>query len=302
MATYKNDRIHALLDDFCNKKSRRVTTAKQELKYCLDTCDPDMQKDILRAFFSSTKTDRIWSYKYLFYHWNDSYKKEIQYQWDTYHDYECTWLIIHFFKEEYLIAHFNELNIGSNYYFLCKRLLHNENFTIHKELLSTDEYLRLASLNKLQITDEEAIECLMEGLCHICFGSSLPDTYPTKRGLPLSPLRYREMYFKYSKLKQLKKVDICIKFKKWDKQITKSFSMQSEFIELNDSDLKGLNYYEVRGIIWRKYLKAQLQKAMWKDENLHQMFTSWIQNYLVHKNSSFKELISSLSLDIVAFQ
>ena len=302
MTTYTNDTIHALLDDFCNKKSRKVTFAKQELMYCLDTCDLDMQKVILRAFFSSSKTDRIWAYKYLFYHWDNSYKKEIQNQWNTYHDYECSWLIIHFFKEEYLIAHFKELNVGSNYYFLCKRLLHNEKFTIHKELLSTDEYLRLASLYQLEITDEEAMKILIEGLCHICFDKSLPDTYPTKRGLPLSPLRYKGMYFKYSRLRQLNKLDICVKFKNWDKQITKGFSKQSDFMELNDSDLKGLNYYEVRGIIWRKYLKDKLQDVMKINDDFRKMFSSQILKQLVDQKPTLKNLISTLSLEMIAFQ
>lgn len=291
--------IHRLLEKFNNKKSREITHSRLLLKRDFDYIDTGSQLQILDAFLSSCKTDRIWAYKKLIPLWNDSFLPTIQNLWERHHEYECSWLIVRYFSESYILEHLNELREGRNYYFICKRLIHKHDFVIDKSLLNSNDYLSLLLLSQHKISDNEAYAILIEGMFHICYDIFLPETFPTRRGLPLSPLRFRDFYFKYARLKELRKSNITNIVKEWDKTTVIEMSRDSSFMKLNKDSLSAADYYKKRREIARVHLRRALRELL-KRGKLTAEFQSIVFKHLIDRSPHLEALISNMSLRFVS--
>ncbi len=157
-----------LLKEFCNKKSGKVTDARRELQRRFDGLDWPLQKKIIIAHMESGKSDRHWAYSMLIPHWDDCFTEMVANLWEQYHEARCAWTIIRRMPEQYLLDHFEELDNGNNYYYLCVRLANNPAFTIDKNRLSPISQFWLKNRLSQEITLQDLKDAIYRAVLNEC--------------------------------------------------------------------------------------------------------------------------------------
>ena len=166
----RNTPIARLIKDFRNKRSKKVVESRKEIQRRFAYLDWRDQKKILTVFLDSCKTDWQWACGKLLYCWDDCFTHKLKELWELSHDINCSWTIIRHFPIDYILDHEADLDMGRNYYFICKRLA-NEGITIPIErsrfTMSLD-YLSALSLMKQPIPEEEATDMLYRIIHKAC--------------------------------------------------------------------------------------------------------------------------------------
>ena len=140
---WHNRPVVTLIKEYCNKKSGKVSEAKRELQRRFEWLDWSQQKKIMMAHLQACTSDRQWAYNHILSFWDESFIPVIEELWQTYHEERCSWIIVNHFPEDYLKNHVEELSQGRNYFFICRRLGHDEHFTIDTSRLRPLDHLAL---------------------------------------------------------------------------------------------------------------------------------------------------------------
>ncbi len=156
----RNAPIATLIRNYTDKKSGKVTEAKEQIKWRFAAQDWKNQKRILTAFLEGGKTDRQWAYRVLLDYWDDSLEEKVRKLWEEHHEENCSWVIVKHFPDNYLKNHIEELSLGRNYYFICRRLGSDEQFPIDGSRLRPLDYLALMADLGRGISTATAMELL----------------------------------------------------------------------------------------------------------------------------------------------
>ena len=104
----RNNPIATVIKNYTNKKSGKVTDARNEILRRFFGLDWKDQKRIMAAFLDSGVSDRNWAYSRLLDLWDASFEPQVQALWETYHEEKCAWVIIRHFPKEYLREHIDD--------------------------------------------------------------------------------------------------------------------------------------------------------------------------------------------------
>ena len=286
----RNAPVATLIRQFCNKKSGKVSTARNELRKRFDYLDWRQQKKIMEAFLHSAPSDRQWVYPKLLRLWEDSYEETIQRLWEEYHEERCSWLIVRHFPRKYIMDHLNELLTGRNYFFICLRFGSLEDFQIEKDQLTPFDYLYLMYTLEREMTDEEAMNCFYRTAQWEC---NKPSYYainmPQMRGRrespsPLHIKSLNQAYYYISAMNLHKAADEC---KEWEEQV--KAGIQEELSTIADVSLTDMDYNEKIYVL--------LQKSI--AEHLPPPYKSLSLDQISEQNSAVRDLIDEFELEEV---
>lgn len=145
----RNETIGTLIKLFRDKKSNKVEYSRKKLRERYAYQSFALQRKIIDTFLDGTKDDRVWAYRLLTENWDSHFTGKIQALWDTYHEDDCRWVMLHHFSESYLMEHeeiWNEkpdkeiVSSRNPYLQVCLRLMNNPAFTIDDNRLTEKEY------------------------------------------------------------------------------------------------------------------------------------------------------------------
>ena len=236
----RNTPISKLIKDFTNKESGRVCDSRKEIQIRFEHLDWKDQKKILSAFLDSGMTDRQWAYSMLVYYWDKSFAPRVKELWEKHHEYRCSWPIIRYFPEKYIMSHMEEFTVNRDYYFICLRFANKKGFHVDKERLAPADYLSFLSKSGGTISKEEAQDLLFRLVHKYCVeglvvppGRLLASSSGWGRNV-ISPIMFKEVARAYDCLQMLN-YRISFWFYEWDKEVQKAISRSPEYMAtLND--------------------------------------------------------------------
>ena len=94
--------IATLIKNYVDKKSGKVSEARDEIKWRFRAQDWTVQKKILAAFLEGGKTDRRWAYSELLDLWDNSFEEKVKELWEKYHEDRCKWVVIRYLPLDYV--------------------------------------------------------------------------------------------------------------------------------------------------------------------------------------------------------
>ena len=171
----ENESLDLLISLYTNKKSKRVNYAGNKLKKVFNCLPPVEKRKVGIALLNGNKTDSEWvcknlnSYKHPYkpewtINWHPCYARFVEDCWNKYHGYYCGMLMVEFLEEETVRKHFDELVNYKYYFYLSRRFLNRDWFTLDVEKLKSsthiNAYLSVMSKTKKGIQAEEAKQLL----------------------------------------------------------------------------------------------------------------------------------------------
>lgn len=239
---FKNNPIATVIKNYIDKKSGKVSESRREIQRRFFGLDWKDQKKILLAFLDSSPSDRNWAYTRVLDYWDPSFEPKMKELWETYHEYRCSWAVIRYFPQDYIIEHLSEFTDERDYYFISLRLAQDKDYVIDRTKLSNNDYLALLCHTERGISDEDARDTLF-GIIHDC---CLESPFMTRvervggglRRNVISPANYRKVRLAVYYLQKLDKYDVVEQFQQWDESVKKAIYDSPEFksIDRNDFD------------------------------------------------------------------
>lgn len=145
----------------------KVAGARSILKRRYDYLSIKERKEIIDLFLLKDKpSDRKWVYKKLTEEWDEAYRGKIEELWYTYHEDECSMLIVRRFPLLYVYTHKDELENDKTEWWLNMRLSQNLSWPIDKNLTYL-EFLQLVYYSKRPVTDIEVRKALYGVISYI---------------------------------------------------------------------------------------------------------------------------------------
>lgn len=145
----RNEEIGTLIKLFRDKKSKKVTYAKEKLKERYAHQSHATQRKIIDAFLDGAMSDRKWAYNILYGNWDSHFTDKIDALWQKQPEEACRRVIVKHMSEEYLLQHqeawktcYNDSFRSSSaaYKYVCIRLAKNPAFTIDYDRLCEGDY------------------------------------------------------------------------------------------------------------------------------------------------------------------
>ena len=186
-----NTPIATLIKNYTNKGSGKVCSSRKEIIKRFFGVDWRHQKQILFAFLQSGSSDREWAYMKLFSCWDDCFIPTLQELWEKHQEIPLSWLVIRFFPKEYVMTHLEELSVGRNYFFICKRLVNDWDFVLDKTRLNEADLLYVRKMIGETVTENDVIDLfflLMYKLCRGVYGIRMGKIVDYTCGKPLISL------------------------------------------------------------------------------------------------------------------
>ena len=169
-----NTPASTLIKNYQNKKSGKVTVSRREIQQRFNGMEWRHQKKILLAFINACNSDREWASRKMFAFWDNSFVPVVRSLWEQNHEMSLSWLILRYFPKDYLKQNMACLSKGRNYYYLCQRLIDEEDFTIDKERIYESDMIELFKIMKKPVSDEEISE-KKEKIIHDCTKENVTD-------------------------------------------------------------------------------------------------------------------------------
>lgn len=163
-----NTPIATLIKNYKNKKSGKVVESRREIQWRFASLDWKHQKEILLAFVNAKACDRDWASRKMFVCWDKSFIPVVKTLWEQYHEEPLSWLILRYFPKEFLKQNMNSLSWGRNYYYLCQRLIDDEDFKMDKEKLYESDIIKLYTISQKEVSDKEIREVFFSLIEKIC--------------------------------------------------------------------------------------------------------------------------------------
>lgn len=248
LTSKRNTSSTILLKHYCDKKSGKVSAARKEIKCRFDYLDWIIQKRVMIAFLTSCKTDRMWAYGKLLKNWDDSFVPLINTLWTLYHEYKCSWSIIKYFPEDYILKNIESLSAEGNYFFICKRLGHNPDFVIDRNKLSSLEYLSVLYSVGRDIDKMDALYTLYKLIGNHCsVGLIMIDiVYPSSiiRNIGFNPMNIRDVRRALYYLKEMGCQETVRIFEGWCNDVAEKIRSSKEFKKLSSLPLSDDKFVE----------------------------------------------------------
>lgn len=159
-----------LIKNYQNKKSGKVTVSRREIQQRFNGMEWRHQKMILLAFINASDSDREWASRKMFAFWDKSFIPVVRSLWEQNHEVSLSWLILRYFPKDYLKQNMACLSKGRNYYYLCQRLIDEEDFIIDKERIYESDMIELFKIMKKPVSDEEISDVFFSMITKICKG------------------------------------------------------------------------------------------------------------------------------------
>ena len=117
----RNRPIATLIEWYTDKKSGKVSDARQEIKRRFDGLDWEQQKQIMSLFLDGCKTDRLWALKQLYWNWDPDFEGRIAEMWGKEDSFEYVCTVNHCMPMAIVLQHLDVLGSGRNYFHICQR-------------------------------------------------------------------------------------------------------------------------------------------------------------------------------------
>ena len=257
-AISRNNPIATVIKNYTNKKSGKVTDARNEIKRRFFGLDWKDQKKILAAFLDSGISDRNWAYSRLLNMWDVSFEPRVRTLWETYHEEKCSWVIIRHFPKEYLREHINQFNEGRDYYFICRRLAEDSDYVIDKDKLSKTDYLMALAHADRHIHDIEALDTLYEIVRDITFlwhpSMELSRDYMFHRHEVMTASDFSNVSIALYYLEKMGNDKVVASFRTWESNMQSCVCNSEEYKALNKKSISDYDYKDEIASIVQKYL------------------------------------------------
>jgi len=260
----RNNPIATVIRNYTNKKSGKVTDARNEIQRRFFGLDWKDQKRIMAAFLDSGISDRDWAYSRLLDLWDASFEPQVQVLWEAYHEEKCSWVIIRHFPKEYLKEHIDLFHEGRDYYFICRRLAEDSDFVIDKSKLSKTDYLMALSHAERHIDDDEATDTLYEIVRDIAFhwnpSMELSRDYMPHRREMMAASDFANVSIALYYLEKMGNDDVLTAFRTWDSKVQDVVRDSENYKALSNKSISDYDYKDELAIIVQKHLYYALPK------------------------------------------
>lgn len=260
----RNNPIATVIKNYTNKKSGKVTDARNEILRRFFGLDWKDQKRIMAAFLDSGVSDRNWAYSRLLDLWDASFEPQVQALWEAYHEEKCSWVIIRHFPKEYLREHIDLFHEGRDYYFICRRLAEDSAFVIDKSKMSKTDYLMALSHAERHIDDVEATDTLYEIVRDIAFhwnpSMELSRDYASHRREVMTASDFTNVSIALYYLEKMGNDDVVTDFRLWESKIQDVVRDSENYKALNNKSISDYDYKDEFAIIVQKHLYYALPK------------------------------------------
>ena len=258
----KNRPVASLLKLYLDKKSGKVTDARQEIQRRFDYLDWRVQKKILLAFLQACKSDREWAYMKVYRLWDDCFTAPLRTLWEQYHENLCAWSVIEHFPMEYVKENMALLEEANGYYHLCLRLAADPSYTVERSRLSGKEYLLVMLHTHREVAEEEARDIFFNYLHKFCLTDpeSLYMIQHKPRGYPfgVEDIRFMNSVLWLFHLLGLDTLRESIR--KWDNEVMQAIDRGDEMKSLNKEAVDDDEYNKRRMAIGLDYLYRALDE------------------------------------------
>ena len=101
--TNKEVPITTILKWYLERKRGKVVEARNEIQRCFRDLDKNVQKEIILAFLSKGKEDKIWAYRIIIDFWDDAFMDKVRDVFEKYHEKGCFIPVIKYFPINYIL-------------------------------------------------------------------------------------------------------------------------------------------------------------------------------------------------------
>ena len=160
-APQRNEEIGTLIRLFRDKKSKKVTYAKEKLKERYAHQSHATQRKIIDAFLDGAMSDRKWAFNILYGNWDSHFAGKIDALWQKQPEEACRRVIVQHMSEEYLLQHQEAWktcysdsfrSCSAAYKYVCIRLANNPAFKINYDRLCEGDYYEVMAKTGGKVT------------------------------------------------------------------------------------------------------------------------------------------------------
>lgn len=234
---YENPLIRAEYKDliywYRNDTKGKVAEARSVLKQRYDYLSNKERHEIIDAFINKGKpSDRKWVYKKLNEEWDENYKDTVKELWSSFHEKDCELLIINHFDFSYIKDHVDELDDKESHRRLTYRLAESLSWTIDRNEMSADDFLRLICYSKRPVNSAEVRRALFEII------SQIPNSEKRfkKVGMDVDPLPFNASTYSFEEVHKaiwyIGKAgftDVVSDYAAWDYKLFNRTKMESRY-------------------------------------------------------------------------
>ena len=294
----RNTPIVTLIRNFVNKESGKVSESRKEIRRRFPALDWKDQKKIISAFLYSCASDREWMYTRLFDYWDDCFAEQIKSLWEKYHEDKCAWVVIRFLPENYVKSQIDHFPGGRNYYFVCRRLAHNEDFQIERNKLSAIDYLSVIFYSGKNLSDDEATEIFYKIVCEECEKENMfIDMRHVGRGVFFALRDFAVISKALYYLESSNKTGVLETLEAWGENVAETIRLSEEYATLNKAPLSDYEYNDRLKSIAKSYIADSLGVEC--KENYMFLDARKRLEELERKNPVIDSLIDKLGLECV---
>ena len=248
-----------LIKNYQNRKSGKVTVSRREIQQRFNGMEWRHQKKILLAFINAGAADREWASRKMFAFWDNSFIPVVKSFWEKYHEMPLSWLILRYFPKDYLKQNLDSLSQGRNYYYLCQRLIDEEDFHLDKNRLYESDIIELFKISKKKVTDEEIADVFFSMLRKICRGEyksaymyDWDNDYSSRYGWSILvniKVRYILSEIEFS----LSRKGLADAIHMWNRKIAKEVKESNEYRIIRQMEIQGQNMQPEYHDLTKKY-------------------------------------------------
>lgn len=165
----RNEEIGTLIKLFRDKKSKKVTYAKEKLKERYAYQSHATQRKIIDAFLDGAMSDRKWAYNILYGNWDNHFADKIDALWQKQPEEACRRVIVKHMSKEYLLQHqeawktcYSDSFRSSSaaYKYVCIRLADNPTFRIDYDRLCEGDYYEVMAKTGGKVPPDDILRYL----------------------------------------------------------------------------------------------------------------------------------------------
>lgn len=309
-----------LLKNYQNKKSGKVVESRKEILRRFNGMDWYYQKQILVAFVQGIASDRNWACRKMFSHWDHSFIPIVTALWGQYHEKPLSWLILRYFPKDFLKLYKDELSDGRNYFYLCQRLVDDDDFVIDKERLYESDIIELYTMSKCNVSDDEIREVFFSMISKICRGE-YRSSYMYQWHTEDCDLGEISILSNYNVSRTLLKIEYTLdrriladNIRMWNSIVMRDFKASNEYRLIKQMKEQGYDTHDTHLAMLKKYyLKHLYRNDINDEEESFELFPSQINektmdvvmlheilNDMQTENPAVNKLMNSFSLELVA--
>lgn len=253
----RNMPIATLIKNYVDKKSGKVSEARDEIKWRFRAQDWTVQKKILAAFLEGGKTDRRWAYSELLDLWDNSFEEKVKELWEKYHEDRCKWVVIRYLPLDYVRQNMQNFVDERDYFFACLRLAEDKTYVIEREKLSNTDYLSVLYHSGRGVDEQEGLDILYNIVRDYCVKGidryDVNTRWPALMGELEGPVHLRNVRLAIYYLERADCRKPVLEFEEWSDKVIKAMNDSEELKYLNFHPSSDNDYDNRKLGILRKY-------------------------------------------------